>query len=84
MQKGAEKLASQVAVSSLEVELDASILELLDVGDKVTAIEKRYNLTAQTYVSEVTTYYASGGRSFDVTLGAAIPSIYKKLKKEIV
>jgi hypothetical protein len=84
LQKGLEKLASQVAVSSLEVELDSSTLELLDVGDKVTAIEKRYGLMAQTYVSEVTTYYESGGRSFDVTLGDAVPTIYKKLKKEIV
>lgn len=83
LQKGEEKLAGQVKVVSLEVEPDSSLLERLDVGDKVTAIERRYNLSAQTYVSEITTYYGSGGRSFDVTLGDAVPTIYKKMKKEL-
>lgn len=83
LQKGREKLAGQVNVSSLEVELDPATLERLDVGDKVTAIESQYNLTAQTYVSEITTYYERGGRSFDVTLGDAVPSIYKKMEKEL-
>ncbi|MFR1801089.1 MAG: siphovirus ReqiPepy6 Gp37-like family protein [Faecalispora jeddahensis] len=84
LQKGREKIAAQVNVCTLEVEPDSALLEQLDVGDKVTAIEKRYGLMMQTYVSEITTYYGSSGRSFDVTLGDAVPTIYKKLRKEIV
>lgn len=83
LQKGREKLAAQTRVECLEVEPDSGLLEKLDVGDKVTAIEKRFNLSAQTYVSEITTYYGKDGRSFDVTLGDAVPTIYKKLAKEI-
>lgn len=83
-QKGREKIASQVRVSSIEIEPDASLVGKLDVGDKVTAIEKRYNLTAQTYVSEITTFYEQGGRSLDITLGDAVPTIYKKIEKELV
>ncbi|WP_207729966.1 siphovirus ReqiPepy6 Gp37-like family protein [Faecalispora jeddahensis] len=84
LQKGREKIAAQVNVCTLEVEPDSTLLEQLNVGDKVTAIEKRYGLMLQTYVSEITTYYGSGGRSFDVTLGDAVPTIYKKLRKEII
>lgn len=84
LQKGEEKLAGQVKVESLEVEPVSSLLERLDVGDKVTAIERRYDLLAQTYVSEITSYYGSGGRSFDVTLGDAVPTTYKKMRKELV
>lgn len=84
LQKGREKLAKQVDVLSLEVELDPLAVAVLDVGDKVTAIERQYGLTAQTYVSEITAYYEQGGTSYDVTLGDAVPSIYKKLEKEIV
>lgn len=83
-QKAREKLADQVEVSSLEVELDPGVVGRLGLGDKVTAIEKKYNLIAQTFVSEITAYYERGGVSYDVTLGDAVPSIYKKLKKEIV
>lgn len=83
-QKAREKLADQVAVSSLEVELDPGVVRGLGLGDKVTAIERKYNLTAQTYVTEITAYYERGGTSYDVTLGETVPSIYKKLKKEIV
>lgn len=84
LQKGREKIAAQVNVCTLEVEPDSALLEQLNVGDKVTAIEKRYGLMMQTYVSEVTTYYNKGGCSFDITLGDAVPTIYKKLRKEIV
>lgn len=84
LQKGREKLAKQVDVLSLEAELDPAAVAVLDVGDRVTAIDKQYNLTAQTYVSEITAYYEQGGTSYDVTLGDAVPSIYKKLAKEIV
>lgn len=84
LQKGREKLAKQVDVVSLEVELDPAAVARLDVGDKVTAIDKQYNLTAQTYVSEITAYYEQGGTSYDVTLGDAVPTIYEKLEKGIV
>lgn len=84
LQKGREKLAKQVATLSLEVELDPNAVARLDVGDKVTAIEKQYNLMAQTYVSEITAYYERGGTSYDVTLGDAIPTIYKKIREELV
>lgn len=82
--KGREKLAKQVATLSLEVELDPNAVARLDVGDKVTAIEKQYNLMAQTYVSEITSYYERGGVSYDVTLGDAVPTIYKKIREELV
>lgn len=82
--KGREKLAKQVATLSLEVELDPNAVARLDVGDKVTAIEKQYDLIAQTYVSEITSYYERGGVSYDVTLGDAVPTIYKKIREELV
>ncbi|MCH5352947.1 MAG: siphovirus ReqiPepy6 Gp37-like family protein [Acutalibacter sp.] len=82
-QKAKEKLADQTKVLSLEVDLDPGVVGLLGPGDKVTAIEKKYNLISQTYVSEITAYYERGGVSYDVTLGNAVPSIYKKIKKEL-
>jgi len=83
LQKGREQIARQVAVESLEVEPDPTLLEQVDVGDKVTAIEKQYNLIMQTYISEITTYYGKTGRRIDITLGDAVPTIYQKLKKEL-
>ncbi len=83
IQKGREKLAKQVAVQSLEVEPDSSLFARLDVGDKVTAIEKQYNLSLQTYISEITTYYGKDGRRADITLGEAVPTIYQKIRKEL-
>lgn len=84
LQKGKEQLAEQVDTLSLEVELDPNAVAKLDVGDKVTAIESTYNLIEQTHISEITAYYEEGGVSYDVTLGDAVPSIYKKIEKEIV
>ena len=84
LQKGREKLAAQVDVLALECELDPALAARLSPGDKVTAIESKYHLTAQTYISEITAYYERGGQSYDVTLGDAVPTIYEKLKKEIV
>lgn len=84
LQKGKEQLAEQVDTLSLEVELDPNAVAKLDVGDKVTAIESVYNLIEQTYISEITAYYEEGGVSYDVTLGDAVPSIYKKIEKELV
>lgn len=84
LQKGREQLAKQVDVLSLEAEIDPTITRRLGLGDKVTVLDKKYNLTAQTYISEITAYYEKGGASYDVTLGDAVPSIYKKLEKEIV
>lgn len=84
LQKGREKLAAQVDTLSLEVELTPETVARLEVGDKVTAIEKRYGLTSQTYISEITAYYERGGTSYDATLGDAVPTVNEKLKKEIV
>lgn len=84
LQKGREKLANQVNTLSLEVELSPETVARLEVGDKVTAIEKRYGLTSQTYISEITAYYERGGTSYDATLGDAVPTVNEKLKKEIV
>lgn len=83
LEKGSESLAAQVDTLSMEVELDTNVVKNLSVGDKVTAIDKTYNLLMQTYVSEITAYYEEGGISYDVTLGDAIPTIYKKLKKGV-
>lgn len=84
LQKGREKLANQVNTLSLEAEISPETVALLEVGDKVTAIEKRYGLTSQTYISEITAYYERGGTSYDATLGDAVPTVNEKLKKEIV
>ena len=83
LQRGNEQLAAQVMVESLEVEPDGPLLDQLNVGDKVTAMEKQFNLMMQTYVSEITTYYGSTGRRIDITLGDAVPTIYQKIKKEL-
>lgn len=84
LEKGAEKLAAQVDTHSLEVELDTNVVKTLAVGDKVTAIDKTYNLLMQTYISEITAYYEGGSVSYDVTLGDTIPTIYEKLKKGVL
>lgn len=84
LQKGREQLAKQVDVLSLEAEIAPDLTRRLGLGDKVTALDKKYGLTAQTYISEITAYYERGGASYDVTLGDAVPTIYKKLEKEIV
>ena len=84
LQKGREKLANQVNTLSLEAEISPDTVARLEVGDKVTAIEKRYGLTSQTFISEITAYYERGGTSYDATLGDAVPTVNEKLKKEIV
>ena len=83
LQKGLESLAKQIMVESLEVEPNSSLIEKLNVGDKITALERQYNLELQTFVSEITLYYGHEGRRIDITLGDAIPTIYEKLRKDI-
>ena len=79
-QKAAEELAERKPALSLDVDVDRSSIPGLDLGDRVTVRERRYNnLTMNTHIAEITAYYEGGGAVYNVVLGDAIPTVYKKL-----
>lgn len=76
-QKGMEQLASHREAISLDVDLSQSTLRGLKLGDKVTALEKKYNTVVTTHIAEITAFYEKGGAIYNVVLGDAVPSFYR-------
>ena len=86
--RGTEKL-EQFAVSqafSSEINVGANLVyrEDFDLGDRVTCINKTWNVRIDARITEVTEYYeAKKGNSLEITFGESIPSVYKQIKNMV-
>lgn len=86
--RGAEKL-EQFAISqafSSEINVGANLIYRgdFDLGDRVTCINKTWNVRIDARITEVTEYYeAAKGDSLEITFGESIPSVYKQIKNMV-
>lgn len=86
--RGVEKL-EQHAVSqsfSSEINVGANLIyrEDFDLGDRVTCINKTWNVRIDARITEVTEYYeAAKGDSLEITFGESIPSVYRQIKNMV-
>lgn len=51
-----------------------------DLGDKVTIVNRNWNVRTDTRITEIEETYEAGGMQLRLTFGDSIPSLYKSLK----
>ena len=54
--------------------------EDFDVGDRVTCINRRWNITMHVRITEVTEVYEQGKNEIIVTFGDGLPTLFQKLR----
>lgn len=86
--RGTEKLEQYVVSQafSSEINVGANLIyrEDFDLGDRVTCINKTWNVRIDARITEVTEYYEAGkGDSLEITFGESIPSVYKQIKNMV-
>lgn len=83
--RGVEKL-EQYPISqafSSEINSGANLVyrEDFDIGDRVTCINKAWNVRIDARITEVAEIYEVKGESLEIQFGESIPSIYKQIKQ---
>lgn len=86
--RGLEKLEQYVVSQafSSEINVGANLIyrEDFDLGDRVTCINKTWNVRIDARITEVSEYYeAAKGDSLEITFGESIPSVYKQIKNMV-
>lgn len=83
---GQQKLAELKRIQSFEVDITQSSFiygQDYDLGDKVTIQSKRWGVTMDSRITEITEVYEpSSGFDLRATFGNNIPTLVEKLKKE--
>lgn len=77
-QDGNEALAEHLIISSLDANVAAS--EDIQLGDKVTVMDKELGLKMNTFVSAIQDIYEGTDHSRNITFGYDVPTIYTKMK----
>ena len=83
-QRGLEKLAEHKEIQTFEGKIitnNYTYKEDYDLGDIVTVMDKKWNVTVDTRITEVNEIYENGNVSIVPTLGNKIPTIIDKLKR---
>lgn len=82
--RGTEKLEqypiSQAFSSEINVGANLIYREDFDLGDRVTCVNKTWNVRIDARITEISEIYEVEGESLEVTFGESIPSIYKQIK----
>lgn len=85
-QRGLEKLAEHKEIQTFEGKIITNnyiYKEDFDLGDIVTVMDKKWNVTVDTRITEVNEIYENGNVSIVPTLGNKIPTIIDKLRKRM-
>lgn len=82
--RGKEKIAqyeiSQAFSSEINTRANLRYREDFDVGDKVTCINRTWNIKINARITEISETYEVGNDGLELTFGESIPSIYKQIK----
>lgn len=85
--RGRQKLSEMQEIKTFESEImtDGPFRygEDWDLGDIVTVQNKKWDLTLDTRITEVTEIYEKDGFRVEVTFGSNIPTLVEKIKQEI-
>lgn len=83
-QRGLEKLAEHKEIETFEGKVETNnyiYKEDFDLGDIVTVMDKKWNVTVDTRITEINEIYENGNVSIVPTLGNKIPTILDKIKR---
>ncbi|MCW6112423.1 siphovirus ReqiPepy6 Gp37-like family protein [Clostridium sporogenes] len=83
IQRGKEKLSECKDIKTFEGKIISNNYEYkkdYDLGDIVTVMDKKWNITVDTRITEVTEVYEGGKVQIVPTLGNKIPTILDKIK----
>jgi len=83
--RGNDKLG-QHAISqafSSEINVGANLVyrQDFDIGDRVTCVNKTWNVRIDARITEVSEIYELKGEALEITFGESIPSLYKQIKQ---
>lgn len=67
--------------SSINIMSNLRYKEDFDLGDRVTCIEKRWNITINSRITEITQTFESGKTLIEATFGESAPTLLDKIKK---
>lgn len=85
--RGALKLSEMDMLKSFESEVEPysnfKYKEDWDLGDIVTVQNKKWNVTLDSRITEVTEIYEQGGFRLDVNFGNTVPTLIEKIKQEM-
>lgn len=83
--RGNTELASMIENytfnSSVNIQSNLKYKEDFDLGDRVTCIEKRWNITINSRITELTQTFESGKTLIEATFGESAPTLLDKIKK---
>ncbi len=84
LDRGTEKLEQyQISQSfSSEINVGANLIYRVDfdLGDRVTCVNKTWNVRIDARITEISEVYEVEGESLEITFGESIPSLYKQIK----
>ena len=82
--RGNEKLEqftiSQAFSSEINSAANLTYREDFDLGDRVTCINKTWNVRIDARITEISETYELKGEGLEITFGESIPSLYKQIK----
>ena len=79
-QKGDEKLAANYTAKSFESRIDKNRAMKFALGDYVTCMDKRWNITVDTQVKEIEKGFSKKEESFIVTFGNGVQTLINLIK----
>ena len=86
-QRGREKLAEYKDIQTFEGNIITNNYEYkkdFDLGDVVTVMDRRWNITVNTRITEINEIYENGRVEIVPTLGNNIPTILDKIKRTVM
>jgi hypothetical protein len=85
--KGNETLAEtkeiQTFDSKVNVNSNLAYKQDFELGDIVTCVSKKWNITLNTRITEIEEVYEEAGRQINVTFGNNIPTLIDKIKQKL-
>ena len=77
----AQRIENYTFNSSINVMSNLKYKEDFDLGDRVTCIEKRWGITINSRITEITQTFESGKVLIEATFGESAPTLLDKIKK---
>lgn len=71
---------SQAFSSEINVGANLIYRKDFDLGDRVTCVNKTWNVRIDARITEISEIYEVDGEGLEITFGESIPSIYKQIK----
>ena len=67
--------------SSINILSNLKYKEDFDIGDRVTCLERRWNITINSRITEITQTWESGEKTIEATFGESSPTLLESIKK---